>query len=115
MSVALNGCIYNYEELRDELDGHGYRFFSHSDTEVLLKAYHRWGDRFVDHLKGMFAFAIVERDSGRVLLGRDRLGHQAALPHRERRPASGSRPRCLRCWPAVASTPGSTRWPCTTT
>ena len=74
LSVAWNGCIYNYEELRDELAGHGYRFFSHSDTEVLLKGYHHWGDRFVDHLKGMFAFAIVERDSGRVLLGRDRLG-----------------------------------------
>ena len=74
LTVAWNGCIYNYEELRDELHGHGYRFFSHSDTEVLLKAYHHWGDRFVDHLKGMFAFAIVERDSGRVLLGRDRLG-----------------------------------------
>ena len=74
LSVAWNGCIYNYEALRDELCGHGYRFFSHSDTEVLLKGYHHWGDRFVDHLKGMFAFAIVERDSGRVLLGRDRLG-----------------------------------------
>ncbi len=74
LSVAWNGCIYNYEALRDELSGHGYRFFSHSDTEVLLKGYHHWGDRFVDHLKGMFAFAIVERDSGRVLLGRDRLG-----------------------------------------
>ncbi|MBI5339560.1 MAG: N-acetylglutaminylglutamine amidotransferase [Mycolicibacterium rufum] len=74
LSIAWNGCIYNYEQLRDELSGHGYRFFSHSDTEVLIKAYHRWGDRFVDRLKGMFAFAIVERDSGRVLLGRDRLG-----------------------------------------
>ncbi len=74
LSVAWNGCIYNYEQLRDELMSHGYRFFSHSDTEVLLKGYHHWGDRFVEHLKGMFAFAIVERDSGRVLLGRDRLG-----------------------------------------
>lgn len=74
LSVAWNGCIYNYEHLRDELSGHGYRFFSHSDTEVLLKGYHHWGDRFVDHLKGMFAFAIVEHESGRVLLGRDRLG-----------------------------------------
>ena len=74
LSVAWNGCIYNYEQLRDELSGHGYRFFSHSDTEVLLKRYHHWGDRFVDHLKGMFAFAIVEHESGRVLLGRDRLG-----------------------------------------
>ncbi|MCH9642767.1 MAG: N-acetylglutaminylglutamine amidotransferase [Actinomycetia bacterium] len=74
LSMAWNGCIYNYEQLRDELCGHGYHFFSHSDTEVLLKGYHHWGDRFVDHLQGMFAFAIVERDSGRVLLGRDRLG-----------------------------------------
>ncbi len=76
LTIAWNGCIYNYEALRDELAGHGYRFFSHSDTEVfLLKAYHHWGgDRFVDRLYGMFAFAITERDSGRVLLGRDRLG-----------------------------------------
>ncbi len=74
LSIAWNGCIYNYKELRQDLIGRGYRFFSTSDTEVLLKGYHHWGDRFVDHLKGMFAFAIVERDSGRVLLGRDRLG-----------------------------------------
>ena len=74
LAVCWNGCIYNYKQLRRELSEHGYRFFSHSDTEVLLKAYHHWGDRFVDRLFGMFAFAIVERDSGRVLLGRDRLG-----------------------------------------
>ena len=74
LAIAWNGCIYNYKELRRELTAHGYHFFSTSDTEVLLKAYHRWGDRFVDRLFGMFAFAIVERDSGRVLLGRDRLG-----------------------------------------
>ncbi|HNM84018.1 MAG TPA: N-acetylglutaminylglutamine amidotransferase [Mycobacterium sp.] len=74
LAICWNGCIYNYPQLRAELIGLGYRFFSHSDTEVLLKAYHRWGDGFVDHLIGMFAFAIVERDSGRVLLGRDRLG-----------------------------------------
>jgi asparagine synthase (glutamine-hydrolysing) len=74
LTVAFNGCIYNYPELRNELEGRGYRFFSHSDTEVLLKAYDAWGDRFVDRLQGMFAFAIGERDSGRLLLGRDRLG-----------------------------------------
>ncbi|MDT5006566.1 MAG: hypothetical protein QOJ24_3742 [Mycobacterium sp.] len=74
LAIAWNGCIYNYKDLRRELTGHGYRFFSTSDTEVLLKAYHHWGDRFVDRMYGMFAFAIVERDSGRVLLGRDRLG-----------------------------------------
>src|SRR5215207_8278599 len=74
LAVAFNGCIYNHHELRRELEGHGYRFFSTSDTEVLLKAYHHWGDAFVDHLVGMFALAITERDSGRVVLVRDRLG-----------------------------------------
>jgi asparagine synthase (glutamine-hydrolysing) len=74
LSIVFNGCIYNYPELREELSKEGYRFFSTSDTEVLLKAYHRWGERFVERLKGMFAFCIVERDSGRAVLGRDRLG-----------------------------------------
>ncbi|HSK40240.1 MAG TPA: N-acetylglutaminylglutamine amidotransferase, partial [Arenibaculum sp.] len=74
LGIVFNGCIYNYPSLRAELQGKGYRFFSHGDTEVLLKAYHAWGKRFVERLHGMFAFAIWERDSGRVLLGRDRLG-----------------------------------------
>lgn len=74
LTIVFNGCIYNYPELREELGREGYRFFSTSDTEVLLKAYHRWGEGFVERLKGMFAFCIVERDSGRAILGRDRLG-----------------------------------------
>ena len=73
LTVVFNGCIYNYEQLRDELGAAGYRFFSHSDTEVIAKAYHRWGTACVERFKGMFAFAIVER-SGRVVLARDRLG-----------------------------------------
>src|SRR3954451_19088136 len=52
----------------------GYRFFSERDTEVILKAYHAWGLGFLNRLFGMFAFALWERDSGRVVLGRDRLG-----------------------------------------
>ncbi len=43
LAIVFNGCIYNHRELRAELEGAGYRFFSSSDTEVLLKAYHRWG------------------------------------------------------------------------
>ncbi|HVT09872.1 MAG TPA: N-acetylglutaminylglutamine amidotransferase [Polyangia bacterium] len=74
LSLAFNGCIYNYAELRRELEGHGYQFFSTSDTEVILKAYHRWGTACVERFYGMFAFAICERDSGRVVLARDRLG-----------------------------------------
>ena len=53
LTVAFNGCIYNYAELRRELLGKGYRFFSHSDTEVVLKGYKEWGDRVVEHLFGM--------------------------------------------------------------
>jgi asparagine synthase (glutamine-hydrolysing) len=75
LTIAFNGCIYNYQELRAELQAErGYRFFSTSDTEVVLKAYHAWGDRFVERLQGMFAFVLHERDSGRTLLGRDRFG-----------------------------------------
>lgn len=74
LSIVYNGAIYNYPELRKELEGKGYRFFSTGDTEVLLKAYHAWGEAFVDRLYGMFAFAIVERDSGKTVMARDRLG-----------------------------------------
>lgn len=74
LALAYNGMVYNYRELRTELERHGYRFFSTSDTEVLLKAYHAWGEGFVTRLSGMYAFALWERDSGRVILGRDRLG-----------------------------------------
>ncbi|MHB1374002.1 MAG: N-acetylglutaminylglutamine amidotransferase [Thauera sp.] len=74
LGIVFNGAIYNHPELRRELEAKGYRFYSHGDTEVLLKAYHAWGEDFVSRLNGMFAFAIWERDSGRVLLGRDRLG-----------------------------------------
>jgi asparagine synthase (glutamine-hydrolysing) len=74
LTAVFNGCLYNYQDLRAELRAEGYRFFSTSDTEVLLKAYHRWGRGCVERFMGMFAFAIVERDSGDVVLGRDRLG-----------------------------------------
>ena len=74
LAIVFNGCIYNHRDLRDELVGLGYRFFSGGDTEVLIKAYHAWGPDFVKRLNGMFAFAIHERDSGRVVMGRDRLG-----------------------------------------
>jgi asparagine synthase (glutamine-hydrolysing) len=74
LALAFNGCIYNYRELRRELEQRGYRFFSGSDSEVILKAYHAWGEGAVERFLGMFAFAIAERESGRVVLARDRLG-----------------------------------------
>lgn len=74
MGIVFNGAIYNYPELRQELMAMGYPFYSSGDTEVILKAYHAWGKDFASHLSGMFAVAIWERDSGRVVLARDRLG-----------------------------------------
>src|SRR6202451_1959103 len=74
LAIVFNGCIYNYRELRGVLAAKGYRFFSAGDTEVILKAYAAWGPRCVERFNGMFAFAIWERNSGRVVLARDRLG-----------------------------------------
>ena len=74
LTIAFNGCIYNHRELRRELGREGYSFFSSSDTEVILKAYSRWGTRCVDRFAGRFAFALYEHRSGRLILVRDRLG-----------------------------------------
>ena len=74
LTIVFNGCIYNHRELRAELERDGARFFSTSDTEVILKAYDRWGRDCVTHFKGMFAFAVYEHESRRLLLARDRLG-----------------------------------------
>ncbi len=74
LGIVFNGCIYNFRELRAQLRSLGYRFFSDGDTEVILKAYAAWGADCVEKFHGMFAFAIWERDSGRLVLGRDRLG-----------------------------------------
>ena len=74
LTVVFNGIIYNHRQLRAELESAGHRFFSTSDTEVVLKAYAAWGASCVDRFLGMFAFAVVEHGSGRVVLARDRLG-----------------------------------------
>lgn len=71
---VFNGCVYNYRELRDELRRLGHRFVSTSDTEVVLHAYRQWGTACVERFYGMFAFALVEHRTGRLVLGRDRLG-----------------------------------------
>ncbi|HRP78550.1 MAG TPA: N-acetylglutaminylglutamine amidotransferase [Aquamicrobium sp.] len=74
LTIAFNGCIYNYPELRAELEAKGYRFFSQGDTEVILKAWHAWGKACVERFHGMFAFVIHERDTGRLVMARDRFG-----------------------------------------
>ncbi len=73
-TIVFNGTIYNYPELREQLIADGYRFRSHSDTEVILNAYACWGDQSVEKLHGMFAFAIWDRLEKRLFLARDRLG-----------------------------------------
>jgi asparagine synthase (glutamine-hydrolysing) len=74
LTLVFNGCIYNFRELRAELEAKGYHFFSDGDTEVILKAWHAWGENCVSRFLGMFAFAIHERDTGRIILARDRFG-----------------------------------------
>jgi len=72
--LVFNGTIYNYRDLRVELRGRGYSFFSDGDSEVILKAYAAWGEQCVEHLTGMFAFAIWDIKRQRLFLARDRLG-----------------------------------------
>lgn len=73
LAVVFNGTLYNFRELRAELAGR-YRFFSTGDTEVILKAYHAWGEDCVKRFHGMFAFAVWDLREQRLFLGRDRMG-----------------------------------------
>ncbi len=73
-SIVFNGTIYNYPELREVLIADGYRFDSHSDTEVILNAYACWGEQCTEKLHGMFAFAIWDKKRQSLFLARDRMG-----------------------------------------
>ncbi len=72
--IVFNGEIYNFQEIRAELEARGTQFRSHSDTEVILEGYRVWGDAVIDRLRGMFAFALWDPTLQRLLLARDRLG-----------------------------------------
>jgi len=74
LALVFNGTIYNYRELRTELLALGYTFFSEGDSEVILKAYHAWGERCVERFYGMFAFAIWDQRQRQLFLARDRFG-----------------------------------------
>ena len=74
VTLVFNGTIYNYPELREELQALGHRFKSTGDTEVILRAYIQWGESCVVRLQGMFAFAIWDKNRQQLLLARDRCG-----------------------------------------
>ena len=82
VALVFNGEIYNYVELRAELEAAGHRFKSTGDTEVLLNAYLEWGTRCVSRLNGMWAFVIHDRRSGRLFGSRDRFGIKPLYVHR---------------------------------
>ncbi len=74
IQLVFNGEIYNFQSLRDELISRGHKFKTASDTETIVHAYEEYGDRCVEHLRGMFAFAIWDARRDRLFLARDRFG-----------------------------------------
>jgi len=84
VGVVFNGEIYNYRELRKELEGHGHRFATDSDTETIIHAFRQWGDDCVDRLRGMFAIAIYDRKTRTLMLARDRMGKKPLYWYRDR-------------------------------
>jgi asparagine synthase (glutamine-hydrolysing) len=74
LAIVFNGEIYNFQEIRKELESFGYGFTSGTDTEVILAAYHRWGDKCVEKFNGMWAFCIYDRDKQTLFISRDRFG-----------------------------------------
>ena len=72
--ITFNGEIYNFQELRHRLEARGHRFYTATDTETIVHLYEEHGDGCVEHLRGMFAFALWDEKRRRLLLARDRLG-----------------------------------------
>lgn len=103
VGIVFNGEIYNHTELRKRLAAQGHVFLTdHSDTEVVIQGYKAWGPAVVDHLNGMWAFAILDRRQGRIFLSRDRFGEKPL--YFSRQPglfAFGSELRVLLAHPAI--------------
>jgi len=103
--LALNGEIYNFVEIRRQLEALGYGFRGHSDTEIVANGWHAWGARIFDRLRGMFALALWDRRTQHLVLARDRLGEK---PLYWARTASGlvfgSEIKALFAWPDLPRT-----------
>jgi asparagine synthase (glutamine-hydrolysing) len=74
LAIVFNGEIYNFQEIRSELESFGYKFTSGTDTEAILAAYHRWGEKCVQRFNGMWAFCIYDKNKQTLFLSRDRFG-----------------------------------------
>ena len=72
--IVFNGEIYNHKEVRQELESRGYKFSTNTDTEAIVHAYEEFGDKCVEKLNGMFAFAIWDQRKNELFLARDRIG-----------------------------------------
>ena len=73
-TISYNGEVYNFKEIRIELEAFGYQFYSHTDTEVILKAYDQWQEKCIYKFNGMFAFAIWDKRDKKLFIARDRYG-----------------------------------------
>src|SRR6202158_533370 len=108
--LTYNGEIYNFQELRDELAAIGYVFRSRTDSEVIANGWHAWGARLFGRLRGMFALALWDRRSRRLVLARDRVGKKPLYyappetPH-GRALLSGSEIKARLAWPGLARIP----------
>jgi asparagine synthase (glutamine-hydrolysing) len=74
IELILNGEIYNYQELREELKEKGHEFVTESDSETIVHGYEEWGYEVVEHLRGMFVFALLDKEKDELFIARDRLG-----------------------------------------
>src|SRR6267143_1063391 len=102
--LVCNGEIYNFRELRRELEALGHRFKTGSDSEVILHGYAQHGDKFIHRLNGMFGFALWDAHRQRLLLGRDRLGIKPLYVYRDaRRFAFASEAKALLMLPGVSA------------
>jgi asparagine synthase (glutamine-hydrolysing) len=102
--LVCNGEIYNFRELRRELEGLGRRFKTGSDSEVVLHGYAQYGEDFIHRLNGMFGFALWDARRRRLIVGRDRLGVKPIYVYRDaRRLAFASEAKALLALPGVAA------------
>ncbi len=104
--ITYNGEIYNFAEIRRDLSALGYRFCSHTDTEVIVNGWHAWGRRLFSRLRGMFAFGLWDRRTRQLILARDRLGKKPLYWARTRSGlVFGSEIKALFAWPEIRRLP----------